>query len=88
MAYPLVKDRVVCAALNLVIEPIFEHKFKPRSKGFRPGLGCKDALREVDRHVKAGYCWVGDADLQSYFDSIPYSPFLREWPGGSRTAES
>jgi RNA-directed DNA polymerase len=76
LGIPAVKDRVVQAALKLVIEPIFEHEFEPRSYGFRPGLGCKDALREVDRHVKAGYCWVVDADLQSYFDSIPHLPLL------------
>jgi RNA-directed DNA polymerase len=76
-----VKDRVVQAALKLVIEPIFEHEFEPRSYGFRPGLGCKDALREVDRHVKAGYCWVVDADLQSYFDTIPHLPLLARVAG-------
>ena len=42
----------------------------------RQGLGCKDALREVDRHLKAGYFWVVDADLQSYFDTIPHDPLL------------
>jgi RNA-directed DNA polymerase len=68
LGIPAVKDRVVQAALKLVIEPIFEHEFEPRSYGFRQGLGCKDALREVDRHLKAGHFWVVDADLQSYFD--------------------
>src|ERR1700674_3846969 len=81
LGIPAVKDRVVQAALKLVIEPIFEHEFEPRSYGFRPGLGCKDALREVDRHVKAGYCWVVDADLQSYFDSIPHLPLLAKVAG-------
>jgi len=81
LGIPAVKDRVVQAALKLVIEPIFEHEFEPRSYGFRPGLGCKDALREVDRHVKAGYCWVVDADLQSYFDSIPHPPLLARVAG-------
>jgi RNA-directed DNA polymerase len=81
LGIPTVKDRVVQAALKLVIEPIFEHEFEPRSYGFRPGLGCKDALREVDRHLKAGYCWVVDADLQSYFDSIPHSPLLARVAG-------
>jgi RNA-directed DNA polymerase len=76
LGIPAVKDRVVQAALKLVIEPIFEHEFEPRSYGFRQGLGCKDALREVDRHVKAGYFWVVDADLQSYFDTIPHDPLL------------
>ncbi len=76
LGIPAVKDRVVQAALKLVIEPIFEHEFEPRSFGFRQGLGCKDALREVDRHVKAGYFWVVDADLQSYFDTIPHDALL------------
>jgi RNA-directed DNA polymerase len=76
LGIPAVKDRVVQAALKLVIEPIFEHEFEPRSYGFRQGLGCKDALREVDLHLKAGYFWVVDADLQSYFDTIPHDPLL------------
>jgi hypothetical protein len=76
LGIPAVKDRVVQAALKLVIEPIFEHEFEPRSFGFRQGLGCKDALREVDRHLKAGYFWVVDADLQSYFDTIPHPSLL------------
>jgi RNA-directed DNA polymerase len=76
LGIPVVKDRVVQAALKLVIEPIFEHEFEPRSYGFRPGLGCKDALRDVDRLVKAGHVWVVDADLQSYFDTIPHARLL------------
>jgi len=76
LGIPAVKDRVVQAALKLVIEPIFENEFESRSYGFRQGLGCKDALREVDRHLKAGYFWVVDADLQSYFDTIPHDPLL------------
>jgi RNA-directed DNA polymerase len=76
LGIPAVKDRVVQAALKLVIEPIFEHEFEPRSYGFRPGLGCKDALREVDRYLKEGHGWVVDADLQSYFDTIPHAPLL------------
>ena len=76
LGIPAVKDRVVQAALKLVIEPIFEHEFEPQSFGFRQGLGCKDALREVDRYLKAGHFWVVDADLQSYFDTIPHLPLL------------
>jgi RNA-directed DNA polymerase len=76
LGIPAVKDRVVQAALKLVIEPIFEHEFESRSFGFRQGLGCKDALREVDRHLKAGHFWVVDADLQSYFDTIPHDALL------------
>jgi len=76
LGIPAVKDRVVQAALKLVIEPLFEHEFEPRSFGFRQGLSCKDALREVDRHLKAGDCWVVDADLQRYFDTIPHASLL------------
>lgn len=76
LGIPAVKDRVVQAALKLVIEPIFEHEFEARSFGFRPGRGCKDALREVDRYLREGYCWVVDADLKSYFDTIPHSSLL------------
>jgi RNA-directed DNA polymerase len=85
LGIPAVKDRVVQAALKLVIEPIFEHEFEPRSFGFRQGLGCKDALREVDRHLKAGYFWVVDADLQSYFDTIPHAALLAKV--GNRIAD-
>jgi RNA-directed DNA polymerase len=76
LGIPAVKDRVVQAALKVVIEPIFEQEFEPRSYGFRQGLGCKDALREVVEYLKLGHFWVVDADLQSYFDTIPHSPLL------------
>ena len=72
LGIPVVKDRIVQTAVKLVIEPIFEVSFCPTSYGFRPGLGCKDALREVDRLLKDGYVFVVDADLESYFDTIPH----------------
>ena len=76
LGIPTVKDRIVQGALKLVLEPIFEWEFRPTSFGFRPGRGCKDALREVDRLLKAGHTWVVDADLRGYFDSIPHAPLL------------
>ncbi len=78
LGIPTVRDRVVQAALRLVIEPIFEREFTTRSYGFRPRLGCKDALREVDRSLKAGYGYVVDADLKAYFDSIPHDRLMDE----------
>ena len=66
-----VKDRIVQGALKSVLEPIFEKEFLPVSFGFRPQRSCKDALRVVDRSLKEGFTWVVDADLQSYFDTIP-----------------
>jgi len=73
LGIPTVKDRIVQTAVKRVIEPIFENEFLPTSYGFRPGRGCKDALREVDKHLKEGYTHVVDADLKGYFDSIPHS---------------
>lgn len=71
LGIPTVRDRVVQTALRNVMEPIFERDFAEHSYGFRPERGCKDALRRVDYLLKAGYTWVVDADLQSYFDTIP-----------------
>jgi RNA-directed DNA polymerase len=76
LGIPTVKDRVVQTALKMVIEPIFEAQFRPGSFGFRPGQGCKDALREVDRLLKEGYTHVVDADLQRYFDTIPHDRLM------------
>jgi RNA-directed DNA polymerase len=71
LGVPTLRDRIVQGALLQVIEPIFEHDFAPHSYGFRPGKGCKDALRRVDELLKGGAHWVVDADLKSYFDTIP-----------------
>jgi RNA-directed DNA polymerase len=76
LGIPTVKDRIVQQAVRLVIEPIFEGGFCDGSYGFRPGRGCRDALREVDRLLKAGYTHVVDADLQSYFDTIPHGHLM------------
>lgn len=76
LGIPAVKDRIVQTALKRVIEPIFEREFHDASYGFRPGRGCKDALREVDRLLKAGHIHVVDADLKGYFDSIPHDRLL------------
>jgi RNA-directed DNA polymerase len=76
LGIPTVKDRIVQTALKMVIEPIFEVQFRSGSYGFRPGLGCKDALREVDRLLKEGYTYVVDADLKSYFDTIPHDRLM------------
>ena len=72
LGIPTVRDRVAQAAVKRVIEPIFEQMFVPTSFGFRPGRGCKDALRVVDGLLQAGYTHVVDADLKGYFDSIPH----------------
>lgn len=72
LGIPTVRDRVVQTALRNVLEPIFERDFAEHSYGFRPGRGCKDALRRVDMLLKRGYTHVVDADLKGYFDTIPH----------------
>ncbi len=76
LGIPTVRDRVVQAAMRHVMEPIFENEFADRSYGFRPGRGCKDALRQVNELLNQGYTYVVDADLKSYFDTIPHDRLM------------
>lgn len=76
LGIPTVKDRVVQTAALLILEPIFEADFQDCSYGFRPGRSAHDALAEVRRQLKAGYCAVYDADLKGYFDSIPHEKLM------------
>jgi RNA-directed DNA polymerase len=76
LGIPTVRDRVVQTALQMVLEPIFERDFAEHSYGFRPGRGCKDALRRVDQLLKDGYTYIVDADLKSYFDTIPHDGLM------------
>jgi RNA-directed DNA polymerase len=77
LGIPTVEDRIVQGAVRRVIEPIFEKEFASHSYGFRPGKGCKDALRRVDGLLKQGYRYVVDADLKSYFDTIPHEKLMQ-----------
>jgi RNA-directed DNA polymerase len=76
LGIPTVRDRVVQTAVLMTLEPIFERDFAEHSYGFRPGRGCKDALRRVDELLKAGHTYIVDADLKSYFDTIPHDRLL------------
>lgn len=76
LGIPTIRERVAQGALRHVLEPIFERDFAEQSYGFRPGRGCKEALQRVDELLKAGYFWVVDIDLKSYFDTIPWEPLL------------
>jgi RNA-directed DNA polymerase len=67
---------VVQGALRHVLEPIFEREFAAHSYGFRPGRSTKDALRRVSKLLEAGYTHVVDADLRSYYDTIPRQGLL------------
>ena len=77
LGVPTVRDRVVQAAVRLGLEPIFQRDFAEQSYGFRPNRGCKDALRRVDSLLRQGYLLIVDADLKSYFDTIPREPLMQ-----------
>jgi RNA-directed DNA polymerase len=76
LGIPTVADRVVQAALKLVLEPIFEADFEPVSYGFRPGRRAQDAIAEVHYFGTRGYRWVLDADIEACFDSISHSALM------------
>jgi RNA-directed DNA polymerase len=76
LGIPTVTDRVVQAAVRMVIEPIFENRFAKHSYGFRPGRGCKDALRRVEELLHAGHTHVVEVDIKGYFDAIPHERLM------------
>jgi RNA-directed DNA polymerase len=76
LGIPAVRDRIVQGAIRNVIEPICERVFAEHSYGFRPGRGCKDALRRVAQLLTAGQVWVVDVDFKAYFDTIPHAGLL------------
>jgi RNA-directed DNA polymerase len=76
LGIPTVRDRVVQAAVLLILEPIFEADFEDCSHGFRPERSAHDALRIIQQHLKEGKTVVYDADLAGYFDSIPHDKLL------------
>ena len=73
---PTVADRVVQAALKLVLEPIFEADFLPVSYGFRPMRRAHDAIAEIHHFGSAGYRWVLDADIEAAFDCVSHSALM------------
>jgi RNA-directed DNA polymerase len=76
LGIPAIADRVVQAALKLVLEPIFEADFAPVSYGFRPKRRAQDAIAEIHLYGTQGYRWVLDADIEACFDSISHSALL------------
>jgi len=75
---PVIADRVVQAAVKIVIEPLFEAIFKDFSYGFRPRKNAHQALQEIYKWLNFGCHWVVDADLKSYLDRTSYCPLIHE----------
>ncbi len=72
LGIPTVTDRVVQAALKLVLEPIFEADFEPCSYGFRPSRRAQDAVAEIHHFASKSYKWVLEADIEACFDMIDH----------------
>ncbi|HVB01670.1 MAG TPA: group II intron reverse transcriptase/maturase [Acidimicrobiales bacterium] len=76
-----VRDRVVQAALKMVLEPIFEADFQPCSYGFRPGRRAQDAIAEIHFLTSRSYEWVVEGDIKACFDEISHSALLERMRG-------
>jgi group II intron reverse transcriptase/maturase len=76
LGIPTIKDRIVQMACKIVIEPIFEADFEDCSYGFRPKRSAHDAMKKIKELLKQGYASVLDADLSSYFDTIPHDKLM------------
>jgi RNA-directed DNA polymerase len=76
LGIPVIADRVVQAALKLVLEPIFEADFLPVSYGFRPLRRAHDAIAEIHMFGSRGYQWVLDADIEACFDRIDHTALM------------
>jgi group II intron reverse transcriptase/maturase len=78
LGIPTLKDRVVQMAVYLVLMPVFEADFHPRSYGFRPKRSAHQAVEAIREALRMGKVEVVDADLARYFDTIPHRQLLRQ----------
>jgi RNA-directed DNA polymerase len=72
-----IRDRVVQAAVALVLEPIFEADLPTEQHAYRPDHNALDAVRQIHGYVSTGHTSVVDADLSGYFDSIPHAGLMK-----------
>lgn len=75
LGIPTLQDRIVQQAVRMLIEPIFEADFLKCSHGFRQGLSCLTALRDVARHY-TNSSWIIEGDIKGCFDNIPHGKLL------------
>ncbi|WP_307904293.1 group II intron reverse transcriptase/maturase [Haliovirga abyssi] len=77
LGIPTIRDRVVQMSCKIVIEPIFEADFEGSSYGVRPKRGASGAIKEIRKNIKEGKQEILDADLSSYFDTIPHTKLMK-----------
>ena len=76
LGIPIVRDRIVQAAVKLIIEPVFEADFKDCSYGFRPKRNAHQALETIRKACNNKGIWVLDADIKGYFDNINHDKLM------------
>ena len=76
LSIPCVRDRVVQSALHILLAPNLERAFEATSFAYRPGRGVRQAVAAVERFRDAGYRYVVDADIKSFFDRVPHDALL------------
>lgn len=76
LGVPTVLDRLIQQALLQVLQPIFDPHFSDNSHGFRPGRSAHDAVLSARAHVRSGYRWVVDVDLESFFDRVNHDVLM------------
>lgn len=76
LGIPTIRDRVAQAVCKMIIEPIYEADFEDESFGFRPERSAKDAMKAIKENLEEGKTEVLDADLSSYFDTIPHDKLM------------
>lgn len=75
LSIPSVRDRVVAAAMKIVLEPIFEADFLPCSFGFRPKRSTHDALQVLIDESSRGQRWVVETDIANCLDALSHCSF-------------
>jgi group II intron reverse transcriptase/maturase len=81
LGIPTIRDRIAQTVCLMIVEPIFEADFEDCSYGFRPGRSAKDAMTAIKEHLRVGRTEVFDADLSSYFDTIPHDKLMKVLQG-------
>jgi len=76
LGIPTIRDRVVQTAAVLIVQPIFEADLEPTAYGYRSGRSALEAVQEVHRALCAGHTEVLDADVSTYFDTVPHSDLM------------
>jgi group II intron reverse transcriptase/maturase len=90
LAVLCVRDRIVQQAILSILAPLWDSAFAPCSFAYRPGRSALQAVAEVERSLASGRVWIVDADVESFFDSVPHGPLfleLRKWLADVRLRE-